>query len=703
MTFEEAAGRYAELRTQLQDGRLDFADFQAAVARLTVVDPNGEWWQIDPASGEWLRWNGSAWVRPGAPEEPKPEPPPEAPKREYSLLMQTQDYRTALKPGAEDALWVYASVACSDAAVDCSGLAGGIQFQAGGANAAWLALSPPAPVAGAVAVLVTAAAPDPSAVLLPGGATILASAAIEGQSLSAEVPLDIAGPSPAELAPLVWATQPDPREHKGASLARRELLADGEDQLEVAVMYLPADLVTEGADPAALAGQASALVRLKQAGLTGPGRENLAVEGAPSDTPGVFKLRVRSRRPLLATVENAAVDVALEIEGELAAEAAGRYRLRETPARLAIRCKFFFLKLIVVPAARQGASQAIAYVGTAPGTPQPLKDVACQLDLVSFGSGPSLVLRDDPAKRTAPSGLVSWTLEYKGASWNNVGEARFKVRAGVKGLEGAPLEATWVEIDVNANGQGYLSALGAAAPELGLNNPSFQGRGGILAQMWPDSLAGPLNDVCSLAAETDNWRHYTSPQMRDRMWRFALERRFSSDLNLASAMNGLEFARYEIAPIHACCALTLAGNDEPYFVDPWWEQVYHPDRSVVSEGPVKDRLEAGLVLLETVGAAVLVKMGAAGSAAVGEKAIRDWLACGLTGSPVEVGENAAAVGRHRFRIGKVALAREPWLNADGSYKEAPAGWGESFFEGPGSEALRTGIVSPLEGWQEIGR
>ncbi|MEK7753743.1 MAG: hypothetical protein AAB654_17610, partial [Acidobacteriota bacterium] len=113
MTFEEAGSRYAQLRDQFQAGQLDLASFQAATAQLTVVDPEGTWWQIEPTGGEWLMWNGSAWVRPGQPEASAPSP---SPQRQYSLVVQTQDYRTQLKADGADFLWIYALVSCTDPA-----------------------------------------------------------------------------------------------------------------------------------------------------------------------------------------------------------------------------------------------------------------------------------------------------------------------------------------------------------------------------------------------------------------------------------------------------------------------------------------------------------------------------------------------------------------------------------------------------------
>lgn len=62
MTFEEAGQSYAQLRVQLQAGQITPAQFSEAVGQLRLQDASGNWWQIDPNSGSWLYWNGSAWV-----------------------------------------------------------------------------------------------------------------------------------------------------------------------------------------------------------------------------------------------------------------------------------------------------------------------------------------------------------------------------------------------------------------------------------------------------------------------------------------------------------------------------------------------------------------------------------------------------------------------------------------------------------------
>ncbi len=63
MNFEQLEARYRELVAQRQAGRIDSQVFDEQVGALRLQDAEQRWWQIDPASGHWLRWDGSQWLR----------------------------------------------------------------------------------------------------------------------------------------------------------------------------------------------------------------------------------------------------------------------------------------------------------------------------------------------------------------------------------------------------------------------------------------------------------------------------------------------------------------------------------------------------------------------------------------------------------------------------------------------------------------
>jgi hypothetical protein len=76
MTFEQAAQTYAAWRQQLDAGAMPPDQFQQAVAQLRVVDEAGVIWQMDAATGAWLRWDGQQWVAAQAAAAASPPIPP---------------------------------------------------------------------------------------------------------------------------------------------------------------------------------------------------------------------------------------------------------------------------------------------------------------------------------------------------------------------------------------------------------------------------------------------------------------------------------------------------------------------------------------------------------------------------------------------------------------------------------------------------
>ncbi len=60
--FNELNRAYSDLKTQLDSGRIDRKAFVRKVHELRLEDDQKTWWQIDPESGDWLRWDGSAWI-----------------------------------------------------------------------------------------------------------------------------------------------------------------------------------------------------------------------------------------------------------------------------------------------------------------------------------------------------------------------------------------------------------------------------------------------------------------------------------------------------------------------------------------------------------------------------------------------------------------------------------------------------------------
>ncbi len=78
MDFNGAERSYQDLRNQLNNRKITSEQFQIEVAKLRIQASDGAWWQVEPVSGGWLKWDGSTWVestRPGG-TSPALTPPP---------------------------------------------------------------------------------------------------------------------------------------------------------------------------------------------------------------------------------------------------------------------------------------------------------------------------------------------------------------------------------------------------------------------------------------------------------------------------------------------------------------------------------------------------------------------------------------------------------------------------------------------------
>jgi drug/metabolite transporter (DMT)-like permease len=96
MTFEEAGQQFAILRQQRDLGQLPDAQFRQLAGQLTVTDAQGAYWQLDPGSGQWMTFNGSAWVAAGQ----QPQPAYQQPQQVYQQPQQTYQ-----QPAQQQSSW----------------------------------------------------------------------------------------------------------------------------------------------------------------------------------------------------------------------------------------------------------------------------------------------------------------------------------------------------------------------------------------------------------------------------------------------------------------------------------------------------------------------------------------------------------------------------------------------------------------------
>lgn len=72
MTFSEVEKRYVILKSQLNSKQITPKQFNAKVSQLRFQDKQGRWWQIHATDGQWIAWNGTAWVAASPPERSRP-------------------------------------------------------------------------------------------------------------------------------------------------------------------------------------------------------------------------------------------------------------------------------------------------------------------------------------------------------------------------------------------------------------------------------------------------------------------------------------------------------------------------------------------------------------------------------------------------------------------------------------------------------
>jgi len=107
LSLQQLYENYGRLRAQLQNRQLSHQQFVDAVHGLQAQDQAGNWWTIDPQTGQYLTHTANGWVPATLPATPaatpaasQPVPRPTAqPVRQTAQATQTQPQRTTRKPG----------------------------------------------------------------------------------------------------------------------------------------------------------------------------------------------------------------------------------------------------------------------------------------------------------------------------------------------------------------------------------------------------------------------------------------------------------------------------------------------------------------------------------------------------------------------------------------------------------------------------
>ena len=142
-------------------------------------------------------------------------------------------------------------------------------------------------------------------------------------------------------------------------------------------------------------------------------------------------------------------------------------------------------------------------------------------------------------------------------------------------------------------------------------------------------------------------------------------------------MNGLDFFRYRIQPAHVFFGFNLAGTEDPYFIDPWWRQIYDPDEAIKTWTNefkfMAGELAAGTLALAAAVCACGLTFGVAITMPEATAAVAKYLGIGVVGiEPILEVENAG------YRFGHEAGIESGILN--GLYMLSPADWGDYFFQ-----------------------
>lgn len=77
MNFEQARAEYDRLRQSYENRTMTPEEYTRGVQALQVRDASGGYWAIDGSTGDWLRYDGSAWVPSQPPVSQSYTPPPQ--------------------------------------------------------------------------------------------------------------------------------------------------------------------------------------------------------------------------------------------------------------------------------------------------------------------------------------------------------------------------------------------------------------------------------------------------------------------------------------------------------------------------------------------------------------------------------------------------------------------------------------------------
>lgn len=474
------------------------------------------------------------------------------------------------------------------------------------------------------------------------------------------------------------------RKHRSFTFERGpEFAADEEDVLKPVVYVRRKGKTPEEVVPAAIE------LKLK------PETEDFSVALDPEyREPNKVRGLVKSARLLLHTGRPS--PLALMVEAKVKTPDGGEVEL--PPFETPLEPRRVFLKLWVIPGAKQGTSEAGAFACLAPSAGQPYAGLSLELK-VEGGGQASLKPTGSETVPASGKGHASWDLAYSGLTWANMDAADFKVKVAARTASGLS-EATSFEINVGRNARGMVGAMDAEHASLLTDNPYFQGpewqgiTTSLVDKVTSRALRGPFWNIRCMTVGTGpaTENTYVCQKFRDRIYGWMQNRRFGAAHaapETVEAMNGVEISQYAVQPIHVFAGFHLSGtgpDDDPKFIDPWWKQEWGEALTWTDE---LARCAAVVGPLLAPLAIILAKVAAVASALA---AIKAWLLGSWVGYATVTGGTAVGYGVYRFMVGTSNASL-----SGGVY----SGFQNLIFDTVGQwvrERRTVGAVSPVEPW-----
>ena len=414
------------------------------------------------------------------------------------------------------------------------------------------------------------------------------------------------------------------------------LVANGDDTLNLAGYFMRTDLLEKsGPDPA----RRLDVGDLQEVVWKLPDDANHFEAGDPELKDGFVLFNVKSTAPISASiVKDPEAPTTLITKPELDQEEGSRYTLESDQVEVDIAVQYPRLHLWVVPGIYRHTSTAIAYLDLLPSKfPLPDQDLCLSMEnpdgmMLDFDDCEShQETIDKDMEKAERRGGAFWKLRYSGITWDNLPQARFKVRAG---LEDPPDESwtAWAQIDVHQNLLELLSVMTSdAAFSAKVNNPNrdfilppsaeemeeiknnssldspnipidaklkaqvdamdhyakvLDGKAStILKSGLPRYLRGPLYNIASCIERYSYGEDFVCNSMRNNICVWLEQRRFligreapkGEALKRLEKMNGIDFGYYSRTPFHVWAGIFPAGADrfsEYRALDPWWYQYW---------------------------------------------------------------------------------------------------------------------------------